>query len=118
MKAKKIAEVRGAYFFQPTLFETQNPTKYEFELLNQNPFYLIAQQLKPKFNQNFLANSNSSIDLLSVYINKDLLWDYIHTSAKGNEVIVTKINPYIDNLFIEKNRLKSNKVIIADYFVI
>jgi hypothetical protein len=49
VKAKK-AEVRGAYFFQPTLFETQNPTKYEFELLNQNPCYLITQKLKPKFN--------------------------------------------------------------------
>lgn len=105
MKAKKITEERGAHFlhfFQPTLFDSQQPTKYESELLNQNPCYSIAQRLKPEFNKVFLNLSKSSVNFSSIFINKDLFWDYIHTSAKGNKETVNTMFPYINLLLTEK----------------
>jgi lysophospholipase L1-like esterase len=103
--ARKLTEERGAYFlhfFQPTLFDTQKSTLYESELYNQNPCYSIAQKLKPEFNSIFLNISKSSVDLSSIFTNKDLLWDYIHTSSKGNKEAVNKILPHINSLLIEK----------------
>jgi lysophospholipase L1-like esterase len=104
--AKNTTEKKGAFFLhflQPTLFDIQNPTLYESSLFDQNPCYSVAKNLKPKFNELFFKNAKASVDLSTTFNNKDLLWDYIHTSSKGNDLIAKEIIPYIFNTIKDRD---------------
>lgn len=89
--AKKIAHSKGAkfyHFLQPSLFDTDILNGYEKRVLSHNPCWSIARDLKEEFDSQFLKLSKETIDLSEIFNNKNVFFDYIHVSAKGNKYII------------------------------
>jgi len=89
-EAKAIVNNLGAkfyHFYQPTLFDSHAPTSYEKEVLLHNPCWAKAMLFRKDYNNIFFEVSKNSFDLTNILLGKDLFFDYIHVSAKGNVLI-------------------------------
>lgn len=102
--AKSLTKSKGAefyHFLQPTLFDVNELTSYENRVLLNNPCWSIARDLKEEYDKYFLTKSLNTKDLSEILNNKDVFFDYIHVSAKGNKIIVEEIIKEIG--FLENN---------------
>ena len=93
-EAKSIAESKGAsfhHFLQPTLFDVDVLSEYEKMVIFHDPCWPVARELKESYDKVFLQTSIISIDLSEKFNNKNVFFDFIHVSSKGNELITSEI---------------------------
>jgi len=93
-EAKSISESKGAsfyHFLQPTLLDVDVLSEYEEMVILQDPCWPIARELKESYDKIFLNYSTISIDLSERFNNKNVFFDNVHVSSKGNKLIASDI---------------------------
>ena len=93
-EAKSISESKGAsfhHFLQPTLFDVDVLSEYETMVILHDPCWPIARELKESYDKIFLNSSTISVDLSERFNNKNVFFDYMHVSSKGNKLIASDI---------------------------